>query len=209
MNDPRAQAIALAGTAQSALWVEELARKSLYRSARVEAAIDAVLCLNPESADAVYGGMAGIDDGIRVLRAQLGRDTGKLETGELAVITRYMGQLLRLSVKVRKNRGMLDTLSQELEQTRQARAMGMEPETLRARLADIYSRTVSTLSPRVMVQGNPANLENQGFVESIRLFLLMGVRSGVLWRQCGGRMWHLLLQRRALLSQVQRLKDGV
>lgn len=205
MNDPRSQTIALAGTAQSALWVQELAQGGVYRLDRIDSAIDAVLCTEPETADAVYGGLAGIRDGLSVLHAQLGKETGRFNTVDLGAVTRYMGQILRLAGKVQKNTALSDALREGLEQAQQARRMGVESEATRARLADLYTRTVSTVAPRVMVQGNPANLQNTGFVETIRLFLLFGIRSGVLWRQCGGRMWRLVLQRSHILNQAQKL----
>ncbi len=52
------------------------------------------------------------------------------------------------------------------------------------------------LKPRVMVSGNPQQLQLPAVVEKVRANLLAAVRSAVLWRQVAGRQWQLLLYRR-------------
>jgi high frequency lysogenization protein len=74
-----------------------------------------------------------------------------------------------------------------------------------ARLADTYSQTISTLSPRIMVSGENNQLKNPENANRVRALLLAGIRSAVLWRQCGGRQWHLLLQRRKLIESARQL----
>ncbi len=201
----RHQTLALASVAQCALWVQDVAKRGVYRVERMDNAIDSILCIDPETADAVYGGVASIRDGLEILHAQLGREACRLEAAELAEVSRYMGQLLRLAGKVQRNSSLASVLREGLEQAQEARRMGATTEVLRTRLADLYTRTISQQTPRVMVNGDQVNLENIGFVETIRLFLLCGVRSGVLWRQCGGRMWRLLLQRNRILEQAHEL----
>jgi high frequency lysogenization protein len=65
-----------------------------------------------------------------------------------------------------------------------------------ARLAELYVSTLSTLKPRVLVNGSPLILQQQPVVERIRAALLAAVRAAVLWRQLGGRQWQLVLKRR-------------
>ena len=67
-----------------------------------------------------------------------------------------------------------------------------------AGLADIYSTTISTLSPRIMVRGEPLHLQNPENINRIRALLLAGIRSAMLWRQCGGRRLQILLGRKRL-----------
>lgn len=205
MKDPRGQVIALAGVAQCALWVNDLAQKGIYREERVSHAVDAILCTDPDSADAVFRGVSGITEGLRVLASQMSDVPGTVPPEELAVVTRHMGQLLRLAGKVQARRQMLDTLSEGIRRAQRHQEFGADARAAVPGLADLYTRTVSTLKPRVMVHGQPSNLNNRDFVATIRVFLLCGVRAGVLWRQCGGRIWHLVLRRRYLATQVQEL----
>jgi high frequency lysogenization protein len=42
------------------------------------------------------------------------------------------------------------------------------------------------LSPRIMVNGDPAHLNNPENANRIRALLLAGIRAAMLWRQSGG-----------------------
>lgn len=206
MKDARSQVIALAGVAQCSLWVHDLAQKGVYQESRVASAIDAILCTDPETAEAVFRGVNGVVDGLRVLSAQFGRDTEIIPAGELGIVTRHMGQLLRLAGKVQGNRRMLATLSEGIRRAQRHQDLGADASAAVPGLADLYTQTISKLKPRVMVQGHPTYLRNNDFVATIRVLLLCGVRAGVLWRQCGGRLWQLIIRRRQLAGQVQELR---
>ena len=75
-----------------------------------------------------------------------------------------------------------------------APADGVHP-LLVEKLAELYSRTISTLTPRIMVSGEHGHLANPAIAARVRAALLAGIRSAVLWRQLGGRRWQLLLRR--------------
>jgi len=77
-----------------------------------------------------------------------------------------------------------------------------------SRLAALYSSTLSTLKPRVMVTGNPQLLQQDIVVEKVRASLLAAVRSAVLWRQVGGRQWQFLLNRRQCSLLARGLLTG-
>ena len=71
-----------------------------------------------------------------------------------------------------------------------------------AALARLYAETISTLRPRVMVQGNPHYLGQAGVVAEIRALLLAALRSAVLWRQLGGSLWDFVLRRREMAAAI-------
>ena len=77
-----------------------------------------------------------------------------------------------------------------------------------AGLADCYRQTVSTLQPRVIVNGDPAILENPDNQNLIRALLLAAIRAAVLWRQCGGGRLTLVLRRRALVEAAAGLLEA-
>ena len=68
--------------------------------------------------------------------------------------------------------------------------------------------TVSTLQPRVMVNGDPARLADGAIANQIRALLLAGMRSAVLWRQCGGTRLGLLFGRRKLATLARRIEQN-
>jgi high frequency lysogenization protein len=56
-----------------------------------------------------------------------------------------------------------------------------------------------------MINGDPQHLSNPNVVNKIRALLLAGIRASLLWRQCGGSRWHLLLHRKKLQHEANRL----
>jgi high frequency lysogenization protein len=74
-----------------------------------------------------------------------------------------------------------------------------------ASLAGIYSDTLSTLTPRIMVQGEQGYLSSPDNANKVRALLLAAVRSAVLWRQVGGRRWQLIFARNAILHETEKL----
>ena len=78
----------------------------------------------------------------------------------------------------------------------------IEPELIN-NLANIYRSSISNLSPRIMVSGDPGFLNDQDVASTIRAALLGGIRSVVLWRQCGGSRPKLVMQR----AQYARLAE--
>jgi high frequency lysogenization protein len=77
-----------------------------------------------------------------------------------------------------------------------------------AALAELYSSTISTLQPRIMVKGEQSILTGTDSRNMIRALLLGGMRAAVLWRQCGGNRVQLLFRRKALLRDCRELLDA-
>jgi high frequency lysogenization protein len=80
---------------------------------------------------------------------------------------------------------------------------GATHPTVLARLGELYSRELSPIGPRVLVQGNPVYLGQPELVGEVRATLLAAVRAAVLWRQVGGSYWDFLLQRRVLVQAAR------
>jgi len=76
------------------------------------------------------------------------------------------------------------------------------------RIAGLYSKTISTISPRIVVNGRPQHLQVQRTVNWIRALLFSGLRSAVLWRQLGGGRFSLMFGRKKMLEQAQTLLPG-
>jgi high frequency lysogenization protein len=81
---------------------------------------------------------------------------------------------------------------------------GVHPRLVE-KLAEIYSQTLSTLSPRILVNGEHGHLSNPLIAAKVRAALLAGIRAAFLWRQLGGRRWQLLLQRRRIIGAARVL----
>jgi high frequency lysogenization protein len=150
-----------------------------------------VFKLESDSVGDVYGGVANICDGLRELIAQI---DGKVRDPALL---RIVFAILRLERSLRRHPAVVDALQQDLNgMQRQLLHFGPTHPNVVARAADLYAENLSGLRPKVMVVGNPLYLHQPTQVQRIRALLLSAVRAAVLWRQLGGRRWHLLLRPR-------------
>lgn len=190
------QVLPLAGLLHATSLVRQLAHEGRVDEAQFACAIEPVLRLEPDSVEAVYGGAACRHGMITVLKAQLAGDANARDLEA----TRYSATLMHLERKLAARDDLMQTLREGLELARsQARHFSATHDNVIARLADLYANTVSQLQPKVLVQGDPRYLEEPGTANRVRALLLAGMRSVVLWRQCGGSRLKLVLGRGRLL----------
>lgn len=196
------QALALAGLLHATRLVRQLAHEGRIDEDQFACAIGPVFELEPESVEAVYGGAECHHSLLTVLKAQLGG------AGERDLeATRYSATLMHLERKLRRRRDLMQALRDGIEETRrQAEHFSVTHENVIARLADVYGNTISTLQPRVLVQGNPRYLQESNTANRVRALLLAGMRSTVLWRQCGGSRLKLIFARNRLLAAAHELE---
>ncbi|HJW82519.1 MAG TPA: high frequency lysogenization protein HflD [Acidiferrobacterales bacterium] len=192
------QVLALAGVFQSACLVQQLAREGHTDSAALRTSIQSVLALDAPDVATIYGGARGVHLGLELLTTRL---TGKTKPSDMEM-ARYVIALVQLEGSLRRRPKMLDDLRQGIDTAREqmkffegdAPAEGAHPQ-LMEKLAQVYSQTISTLTPRIMVSGEHGHLANPAIAAKVRATLLAGIRSAVLWRQLGGRRWQLLFSR--------------
>ena len=141
--------------------------------------------------------------GLRNLIAQLD------ESDRDMAVTRMVVTVMRLERSLTGRPELLGKLQQGIVAAqRQVEHFGQDSAQVISRLAELYASTLSTLKPRVMVSGNPQQLQLPVVVEKVRANLLAAVRSAVLWRQVGGRQWQLLLYRRQCSMLARGLLTG-
>ena len=78
-------------------------------------------------------------------------------------------------------------------------------ENVIGRLADLYQQTISNLKPKIMVKGDAGLLQRPENANLIRALLLAGIRSAVMWRQCGGSRWNFIFRRKKILAICRQL----
>jgi high frequency lysogenization protein len=101
---------------------------------------------------------------------------------------------------------MMNQLGESIQSSvRQADHFHITHESVIGSLADTYKQTLSTLSFRIKVAGNPQILQNSHNANKVRALLLAGIRGAILWRQVGGRRWHLLFNRKRYIKDAQGL----
>jgi high frequency lysogenization protein len=202
MNENRV--LALAGVFQGCVLAHQLATKGSCDEQALENSLASVFRIDADSVAAVFGGISGVRVGLRSLVEQTG-DNGERELA----VARMAVTVLRLERTFSGRRRLVEQVHKGIVDTqRQADHFGLTHATVTARLAELYTSTLSTLRPRVLVNGSPLILQQQGVVERVRSALLAAVRAAVLWHQVGGRQWHLLLKRRQCAMLARGLLTG-
>lgn len=191
------QALALAGVAQFALYAHALAQDGVRNPARIKRALQAICCTDPKTSEEVFGGVSGVTDGRRFLRIQF--EGGSTERAD-ALVSRSIGQVLKLSSRLRRDSRRLNNISAGI-----AQAAALDPAQAPRVLDDIYRQNISDLRPRIMIPGDQSVLGDAGNAACVRTYLLAAIRCAILWRQSGGSLWRLVLQRRSLAQALSAL----
>lgn len=196
MNEARV--IALAGLFQAVELVRSLATEGDCDPDQLETCVRSIFTLESESVADIYGGVGNVREGMRALIQQI--DGERRDPALLRIVF----AILRLERSLNRHPAVVASLQDGLQgMQRQLVHFGPTHPTVLARAADLYAENLSGLRPRVMVVGNPLYLQQPTQVQRIRSLLLAGVRAAVLWKQLGGRRWHLLLRprREAMLAR--------
>ncbi|MEA3643885.1 MAG: high frequency lysogenization protein HflD [Lamprobacter sp.] len=191
--------IALAGLHQASHCVLRIANRGSVDIEQMEPCLYSLFQIDADDVPAVYGESGAVATGARQIIAQL---TGQPERN--MEMTRYVITLLKHERTLAERGDMLAALGDGIESVREARGEApLIDRDVIARFASLYSATISKLEPRIIVRGNPLYLQNEENQERIRALLLAGIRSAILWRQCGGRRMQILLGRRKLLDAAR------
>jgi high frequency lysogenization protein len=202
--DFRDRCIALAGLFQSVRLVQQTAHGKRRDAGATAACLGSIFNTDPATTLAVYGNVAALRTGLETLHGQLGSDNAQRDME----LTGYAIALLHLERKLNRQVDMLRELGDGIAKiaSRSAQFDPSDPAVIAA-LAELYSRTISTLQPRIMVKGEQSILTGTESRNMIRALLLGGMRAAVLWRQCGGNRVQLLFRRKALLRDCRELLE--
>lgn len=185
------QTLALAGVFQAVHVCKSLATSGRCDNEDLEATLQSVLTLNADNVIDAYGGSSnGIRRGLRVLKNQFG---GLDEARDLD-LARYALSLIQLGNNVLNEGSTIEQLRIGISQAQQLE-FHIADTVMINKLAGLYRNCISHLSPRIMVSGDPGFLNDETIAATIRASLLGGLRSVVLWRQCGGTRPKLVLAR--------------
>ena len=196
------QTLALAGIAQAAALVEQLASTGNADALAMETSIASLLKIDSESVLDVYGGSVnGLKLGLKQLDMQM---TGyKIANAQQA---RYSASIVFLEHQLETRKDLLKTINTGIVRAQaQTEHFDLLHENVIANLGDIYQNTISTLQPRIMVNGDQAYLSRPEIANKIRACLLAGIRSALLWKQCGGTRWKFLFYRKKIQAELQTL----
>ena len=199
------QTLALAGLLQACRTVHEIAQLGMTSNDQLMSAVNTIFITNPRDTLEVYGEVKNIYQGLDLL-SELLIDWSAIPRSAPAktAIT-----IIFLERKLQKSTNLLKELSEGIvslaaDRERLPLTAG-SPETTQ-RLSLLYKKTISQISPKIIIKGQPKNLTIGVNTERIRSLLLAGVRSAVLWRQVGGVKLDLVLNRKKIIRCCEELK---
>jgi len=199
------QTLALAGIYQAASLVKQIANTGMANSAHIESSLETLFRFDAATVEEVYGSIAGVSHGVKVLLQHLNdRSSRDIE------ITKYVISLIMLEKKLSYNKDMLDDISNRLNKIEsQFEFFSLCHENTFAKLGHVYKETISTLGPKIIVSGEQPHLNNEHNASKVRALLLAGIRSAVLWRQCGGSRWQFIFGRKAYITECERILSQI
>lgn len=204
----RNRTLALAGLFQAARLAQQLAREGRAEPQALGASIESLFMINAATTEEVFGGASGVATGLKFLRDKLSGDT---ESGDMEV-ARYVVSLLHLERQFEKRPEVQDAVQRGLAAAESQARSPMQVEDNEPispgaieKIAELYTQTVSTLGPRILVNGEQGYLANTLIAAKVRCALFAGIRAGFLWRQLGGRRWQLLFRRKQIADEARQL----
>lgn len=195
--------IALAGIYQAVNCVIRIAHHGATDTDAMTPCIHSLFEIDPDTVEAVFGEPGVVANGARQIIAQI---TGQPE--RTLELTGYVVQVIKLERNLSRRPDMLARISEGIDEAAAKREhFALLHPNLIAHFAEVYTNTLSQLSPRIMIRGEPLHLSNPDNQNRVRALLLAAVRSAMLWRQVGGTRWQILFQNRRILEVARGYLD--
>ena len=196
------QTLALAGIFQAAALIEQLATRGELNQAAFDCSFDSIFAFEAPTAMDVFGNLSGLTRGLKVLTLYLSnenQDPGKN-------IAYYVLSMLKLASRLKSDQQLATVVQSKLQKVEsQSRDFELSRHSIVNQIDGVYQSTISTIKPRVMVQGEQVYLRNPDTAGKIRTLLLAGIRAAVLWQQLGGSKWKLVFSRKKYAITANQL----
>jgi len=199
------RALALAAVTQAASLVESIARNGMCDAEDYQTMIISLFAENSDHVGSMYGGIYQLRAGLHL--------SSKLLTGsnieQAKPLLTYASGLLALEKRLSKNGAMLTTIGEGMQRIKkQSDYFGSETHaSVIGGIADLYGNTISTLKPSIIVRGKPEHLKLSSNTNKVRALLFSGIRAAHLWHKHGGGHFRLLIGRKKLHQQTQKLLE--
>ena len=197
--------MALSGIFQATELVRQAANHGTWSGYSADTCLESLLAIEADSVEDIYGSSEKLRLGAETLISIFQGDPRYKESLSYAV------SIMQLEGNFRKKADMQAYIGAELLPIAQIDD-GTEIHEIKdlqaKKIAALYTQTISTLSPRIVVNGRPQHLQVDRTVHWIRTLLFAGLRSAVLWRQMGGGRFRLMFGRKKMLEEAQSLLPG-
>lgn len=205
LSDLSQRAAALAALTQAVYLVDSVARKGIVDSEDFRLMMASLFGDPHGNVLGLYGVPDGLHTGIRICK-QLLTASDLPQARPLMV---YSGGLITLERRLARNDTVRQTLAAGMKRIHgQQQYFGdaMHANIIAA-IADLYGETISNMKPRIIVRGKAEHLSQSANTQRVRALLMAGLRAAHLWHNHGGGHITLLLRRRTIVRELEKLES--
>ena len=194
------ETISLGAIYQACNEIKKIAWQGEINSNIIQPLINSVYQTTSEDIEALYINIKRLNSGLDFLRRQLVGDAFSRD-GE---VSRYFEAIGILIKNMNKKEEIFNKLRTELT----GQSMPIKEDNLDQHalfLSDLYLTTVSTVEPRIIVNGDNKYLTDKKNAAMIRSLLLCAIRSYILWQQSGGSKFRLFIFKKKIAELAVKL----
>ena len=194
------ETISLGAIYQACNEIKKIAWQGEINNNIIEPLINSVYQTTSEEIEDVFISIKRLNSGLDFLRRQLVGDAFSRD-GE---VSRYFEAIGILVKNMNKNDEILNKLRTEL--TKQSMPINEDNLDQHALfLSELYLSTISTVEPRIIVNGDNKYLTDKKNAAMIRSLLLCAIRSYILWQQSGGSKFRIFIFKKKIAELAVKL----
>ena len=194
------ETISLRGIYQACNEIKKIAWQGEVNNNIIEPLINSVYQTTSEEIEDVFISIKRLNSGLDFLRRQLVGDAFSRD-GE---VTRYFEAIGILVKNMNRKDEVLNKLRTEL--TKQSLPINEDNLDQHALfLSELYLSTISTVEPRIIVNGDNKYLTDKKNAAMIRSLLLCAIRSYILWQQSGGSKFRIFIFKKKIAELAVKL----
>ena len=194
------ETISLGAIYQACNEIKKIAWRGEINNNIIEPLINSVYQTTSEEIEDVFISIKRLNSGLDFLRRQLVGDAFSRD-GE---VSRYFEAIGILVKNMNKKDDVLNKLRTEL--TKQSMPINEDNLDQHALfLSELYLSTISTVEPRIIVNGDNKYLTDKKNAAMIRSLLLCAIRSYILWQQSGGSKFRIFIFKKKIAELAVKL----
>ena len=194
------ETISLGAIYQACNEIKKIAWQGEINNNIIEPLINSVYQTTSEEIEDVFISIKRLNSGLDFLRRQLVGDAFSRD-GEVSRYFEAMGILVK---NMNKKDDVLNKLRTEL--TKQSMPINEDNLDQHALfLSELYLSTISTVEPRIIVNGDNKYLTDKKNAAMIRSLLLCAIRSYILWQQSGGSKFRIFIFKKKIAELAVKL----
>ena len=194
------ETISLGAIYQACNEIKKIAWQGEVNNNIIEPLINSVYQTTSEEIEDVFISTKRLNSGLDFLRRQLVGDAFSRD-GE---VSRYFEAIGILVKNMNKKDEVLNKLRIELtKQSMPIKEDNLDQHALF--LSELYLSTISTVEPRIIVNGDNKYLTDKKNAAMIRSLLLCAIRSYILWQQSGGSKLRIFIFKKKIAELAVKL----